>query len=543
MLARDIAKNEVGVLTPSEEEGRLREQLKKLYRQLETLELEFQGKEDAFKQTIGLLSVLSRSAVEQEVQPLLDQLHQEIKKGAAPSTVALLVADIKEKFFGEMAWDENDETLISESVMEKNASRQSSAKPLLHKAPANGHREVSARDGHPVNGVSAGPVNASSTSAQGEGEIEEKIRSLFGALIEQFHVEGHNELYDKVAATKAALSGEGLLRRLSDIRLQLLDLLESYRKAHDGERARLEEILKELINKLAEIEKKVMGELLANHKETMADNAQFAERLEGQMIGIQEVAYLKDLDAVRTAIESKTDRMRAAIQAKREADQALSAAFEEKVHSLEQKLQDAHQQLSSMTERAYHDAFLEGVYNRLAFNERLHQELARFARYRQAVSLILFDMDRFKQVNDTYGHQAGDLALQMLVSWVKPTLRQPDIFARFGGDEFALILPSTTLAGAMIVAERLRAIVNNSLFLYETHELRVSLSIGVASARTGDSPETMLGRADQALYLAKEKGRNQVRSEEEFPTSQTSTIDRMVGFLSRRLPFRKENGK
>lgn len=235
--------------------------------------------------------------------------------------------------------------------------------------------------------------------------------------------------------------------------------------------------------------------------------------------------------------------MRAAIQAKREADQALSAAFEEKVHSLEQKLQDAHQQLSSMTERAYRGAFLEGVYNRLAFNERLHQEVARFARYRIMVSLIIFDRDRLKQVNDTYGHQAGDLALQMLVSWVKLTLRQPDIFARFGGDEFALILPNTPLAGAIIAAERLRAIVNNSLFLYESQELRVTLSMEVASTRTGDSPETLLGRADQALYLAKEKGWNQVRSEDELPSTQTSTIDKRVGFLSRRLPFRKENGK
>lgn len=101
MLAQDAAKNGVDVLNPSEEAGRLCEQLTKLYRQLESLELEFQGKETALKQAIGLLTVLSRSAVEQDIQPLLDHLNREIKKGASPSTVALLVVDIKDKFAGE----------------------------------------------------------------------------------------------------------------------------------------------------------------------------------------------------------------------------------------------------------------------------------------------------------------------------------------------------------------------------------------------------------------------------------------------------------
>lgn len=133
--------------------------------------------------------------------------------------------------------------------------------------------------------MSTRSVKAAGSLAQTDRETEEKIRSVFSALIEQCHIEEHSELYEKVAAAKAALSGEGLFRRLSDIRLQLMDLLESCRKAQDGERARLEEVLKKLINKIAEIEKKVMGELLANHKETMADNAQFAQRLEGQMVG------------------------------------------------------------------------------------------------------------------------------------------------------------------------------------------------------------------------------------------------------------------
>jgi diguanylate cyclase (GGDEF)-like protein len=545
MLERDATKNDMDVLDPSEQEGRLREQVKKLYRQLEGMDLEFQNKEEALKQAVGLLTVLSRLSVEQDVRPLLDQLNREVRNGATPPRLTSLISDIKGKFAQETVWDlDDDVAFISESVPDGEASLTALSRPAPRLPQVNEQKAGSARQRETERIVSPRAVAASAPTAQDEREIEEKLRVVFYALLEQLQVEGQKGLYDKVTATKAALSGDGLLRRLSDVRLQFADLLEQYQKIHAGERERLEEVLRELIGKLVEIEKKVVVELLANHQETMADNAQFADRLEGQMVGMHEVAQLKNLDAVRSAIVNRAERMRAAIQAKREADQALSSAFEEKVHTLEQQLRDANQQLSSMTTRAYHDAFLEGVYNRLAFNEKLQQEVARFVRYRVAVSLLLFDMDRFKQVNDTYGHQAGDLALQMLVSWVKPTLREPDVFARFGGDEFALILPNTSLAGALIVAERLRTLVSDSRFLYEAHEIRVSLSMGVASARTGDSAETLLSRADQALYLAKEKGRNQVRGEDEllssYTSAQASAIDKMVGFLSRKLPFRKE---
>ncbi len=524
MAAQSAAKLAVDVIEPSDEERRLREQVKKLFRQLDTLEQEVQSKEEVLKQVSKLLVTLARSAVEEEVRPLLDQLSEELKRGLRPATLALLVEDIKKRVMQRDLSTTEFQTATGQEDGEKRASSPAPPEFQLH----NGKRATTVE-------TSSGAI----LSEHYEREIENNLRTVLSSLVDYLHVEGQKGLYEKISAVKVALTEGGLLRRLADVRLQLADLLDCYRRFHDGERSRLEDVLKELISKLAEIEKNVVAGLLESHKEAMVDNAQFAERLEGQVMEIQEAAQLKDLERIRQAIANRTERMHAAIQAKRQADAALSASFEARVRSLERQLHDAKRALSHMTERAYHDPFLEGVYNRRAFTEKLHHEISRFQRYQHPVSLLLFDMDHFKHVNDAYGHRAGDFVLQTLAARVRLVLRTPDLFARFGGDEFALILPHTSLPGAVIVAERLRAIVYHSQFVFETHTLPVSLSMGVATVRPGDTVDTLLARADQALYLAKEKGRNQVRSEEELPLPPQSTLDKMVGFLARTLPFRK----
>jgi diguanylate cyclase len=542
MAAHSAAKLAVDVIEPSDEEKRLREQVKKLFRQLDTLEQEVQRKEEVLKQASGLLVVLARSAAEEEVRPLLDQLSEELKKDLRPATLALLVEDIKKRVIQRDLSTTESQTATDQEAGEKSAS--SPAPPpefQLHNGKSEKSKVATSGPGRSTTAVETS--SGSVLSEHYEREIENNVRTVLSSLVEYLHVEGQKELYEKISAVKVALTEGGLLRRLADVRLQLADLLDCYRKFHDGERSRLEDVLKELISKLAEIEKNVVAGLLESHKEAMADNAQFAERLEGQVMEMQEAAQLKDLEGIRQAIANRTERMHAAIRAKRKADAELSASFEAKVRSLERQLHDANRELSNMTERAYHDPFLEGVYNRRAFTEKLHQEISRFQRYQHPVSLLLFDMDHFKHVNDAYGHQAGDFVLQTLAARVRPVLRTPDLFARFGGDEFALVLPQTSLPGAVIVAERLRAIVYHSQFVFETHTLPVSLSMGVATVRPGDTVDTLLARADQALYLAKEKGRNQVRSEEELPLPLQSTLDKMVGFFARTLPFRKGKGE
>ena len=133
-------------------------------------------------------------------------------------------------------------------------------------------------------------------------------------------------------------------------------------------------------------------------------------------------------------------------------------------------------------------------------------------------ALVLLDMDRFKRLNDTLGHAAGDAALKSLVALLRPCLREVDRFARLGGEEFCVLLPDTGIAGAALVAERMRTLLAEHPFAWEGQTWPLTASFGIAESSLEDaSAAEVLKRADQALYLAKGQGRNVVQAVEIEP--------------------------
>ncbi|MGA9524566.1 MAG: GGDEF domain-containing protein [Myxococcaceae bacterium] len=172
-------------------------------------------------------------------------------------------------------------------------------------------------------------------------------------------------------------------------------------------------------------------------------------------------------------------------------------------------------------ETAYHDEIyrlttvdgLTQVFNRRYFEETLEREVSRCRRYERELCLILVDIDRFKHINDTWGHLAGDYVLKHLASTVKANVRKEDIFARYGGEEFALLLPEIELKRGLATAEKLRKLVAEERFRFDNQDIPVTISLGMATLdsdeRTG--PE-LVGLADDKLYLAKNSGRNRVCS-------------------------------
>jgi two-component system, cell cycle response regulator len=154
---------------------------------------------------------------------------------------------------------------------------------------------------------------------------------------------------------------------------------------------------------------------------------------------------------------------------------------------------------------------LTRAYNRRVFDDRLLAELAFSVRHGQPLSLLMMDIDHFKRFNDQHGHPAGDLVLQSVAQQIEGTLRTEDLFSRYGGEEFAVLVRNTSELDSLVVAERIRSLVERTPVYWEGTALRVTVSVGVAcNAATAEPPNVLLKRADQALYKAKEQGRNRV---------------------------------
>ncbi|MFF7710857.1 diguanylate cyclase [Pseudomonas sp. NPDC007930] len=154
---------------------------------------------------------------------------------------------------------------------------------------------------------------------------------------------------------------------------------------------------------------------------------------------------------------------------------------------------------------------LTGLYNRGHWEEALKFEYARHVRYGNMSSLIMFDIDHFKKVNDTYGHPTGDKVIQSVANVVRELIRDSDICGRYGGEEFALLLPDTDKAGGQILAERLRQTIESMTVKHDGKEVRFTISLGVADlARPLADHKELIEHADQALYASKKGGRNRV---------------------------------
>lgn len=156
--------------------------------------------------------------------------------------------------------------------------------------------------------------------------------------------------------------------------------------------------------------------------------------------------------------------------------------------------------------------YLTGVYNVRYFYNRLDEEFSRAERYRMPLSCMMFDIDNFKSINDTYGHRVGDIILREFAQLVRGHTRKSDVFARYGGEEFIMLLPQTSLAGSLAEAERLSKIVKKYQFYALKEGERITVSVGVACSSDAriKNPDNLITFADDALFTAKKKGRDQI---------------------------------
>ncbi|MCK9619474.1 MAG: GGDEF domain-containing protein [Methylobacter sp.] len=159
--------------------------------------------------------------------------------------------------------------------------------------------------------------------------------------------------------------------------------------------------------------------------------------------------------------------------------------------------------------KAYTDPLTQ-THNRTSFDDSIKREMSLAIRNTQSLSLIFLDIDHFKAINDTYGHECGDTTLVLSAKWIKESLRDSDIVFRYGGEEFVMLLSGTDASGAELLAERIRASIENHTIAYGMEILKITASLGVSTLRENDTLKSFVQRADKAMYIAKNKGRNQV---------------------------------
>ena len=182
------------------------------------------------------------------------------------------------------------------------------------------------------------------------------------------------------------------------------------------------------------------------------------------------------------------------------------------VNFAQEKILKLQAELSQLSEQVSIDQ-LTGVLNRRGLDEAIEKEISRVQRGNSKLCIALLDIDNFKNFNDNYGHQVGDDALQHFARVIQETLRPTDIAARFGGEEFVILLPDTNIIQAVEVISRLQRTLTKQFFLSNNERLLITFSAGISSYKENEDKVAVLNRADQAMYLAKNSGRNRVMTE------------------------------
>ena len=307
--------------------------------------------------------------------------------------------------------------------------------------------------------------------------------------------------------TKAGLNWYELVPALEI----LSDLVVS---ALGTEQEEFEAFLKSLNERLNQLQQWLTQgeELESKFSEASKD---FDKKMRGHLDELKEVLAGGDTQALKGSVTTQLDEVFATLDGFKLDQRSREIAFQthikelgDRLHAMETELKEAKDQLNKSQLKAMTDSLTQ-LPNRGAYDLYIQKEHERFKRYGGELSLLVCDVDKFKSINDNYGHQAGDKVLQLISRQVKKGTRETDMLARYGGEEFVVILPETNVDDAFQVGEKIRAEVAKSPFHFKGTRVQITISCGIATFKKGYRPEQVFDAADAALYKAKENGRNQ----------------------------------
>jgi len=239
-----------------------------------------------------------------------------------------------------------------------------------------------------------------------------------------------------------------------------------------------------------------------------------SELREGMTSLADTIGSARSVESLQDSVQQHLDCVLTQLNSNKQQREHLQAQYEDEIGALKQQISTlekeaelASQEIQEQQRRSESDQ-LTGLPNRAAYERKLEIELERWTRYQHQFCLVVADIDHFKLINDRYGHLAGDKVLKVVANTIRKRLRRVDYIARFGGEEFVILLPATDAEQARGLIEDLGQKIRECPFHYNKEPLEITLSFGVSQAVEGDSAETLFARADEALYEAKRNGRD-----------------------------------
>lgn len=331
------------------------------------------------------------------------------------------------------------------------------------------------------------------------------IRLLESAELPVAFVEDGRQLKSRLK------SGQALGQVFDDA----VTLLLAIKKHMQNEQQEMAEFLATLTEDLAELGLRASGVNIA-HEDAVTKRASLDNDVAAQMDDLQRTsATATALEPLKQLISVRLRKISQQIQAhnlqeqlERDKSQSELKGLVQKIREMETESTELQSNLELAQQRATRDP-LTHLPNRLAFEERLADDLARVRRFGTPLTMAVWDIDFFKNINDSFGHKSGDKALVIIATLLTSHCRETDFVARFGGEEFVMLLPETEGQAAIKVANKLREIVEKSSFNANGKKVSITISCGVTEFIEGDTNETLFERADGALYKAKQNGRNQ----------------------------------
>jgi len=344
-------------------------------------------------------------------------------------------------------------------------------------------------------------------------ESQPTIQELLIRLLEQLIIP--DGLVDAANKMKHRLEHDAEPENWKSLLKDVVQLINSIRSRLQQEKQEFENFLQQVTDRL-----KNLDQFLQNESSNLLQAENQGKEFDKQMgLNVDEIRLdinqATELTSLKANVNSKLDTIAGHIKTYRDSEnirfensQKQVDAMQSKMQSLESETENLKKLVIEKNRLAMFDT-LTGIPNRLSYEKKAGEEIARWKRFSNPLSLAIWDIDLFKKVNDTYGHKAGDKVLKTVAQLLVTSIRETDFLARYGGEEFVMLLPGTKQEETLRLVNKLREQIEHCGFHYHGESVKITISCGVSSFNNGDTLNQVFERADNALYKAKENGRNQ----------------------------------